>query len=174
MRILETVTFDAVLRHFRAEHPVAREHDGNTNDEAEGHVRNAERLLGRWSRVLLGRQDVLDVMLPWHLGEGGDRELVPPTGMTVAEAAETLRSQQDAYARSNPVCWRKLLRQRTAPRTPLFLSARAVGGVDYEGLRVKEGVTHLDGLHRMIAWAAWHRLPEGEEIPAYVAFAAPR
>ncbi|MHB6905628.1 DUF6309 family protein [Streptomyces sp. DB-54] len=107
-------------------------------------------------------------------GEGGDRELVPPTGMTVAEAAAALRSQQDAYARSNPVCWRKLLRQRTAPRTPLFLSARAVSGVDYEGLRVKEGVTHLDGLHRMIAWAAWHRLPEGEETPAYVAFAAPR
>ncbi|MGG2464670.1 DUF6309 family protein [Streptomyces sp. RGM 3693] len=38
--------------------------------------------------------------------------------------------------------------------------ARAVSAVDYDGLRVKEGITHLDGLHRMIAWAAWHRLPD--------------
>ncbi|MFF2807340.1 DUF6309 family protein [Streptomyces sp. NPDC058000] len=42
----------------------------------------------------MGRQDILDVMLPWHLGKDGDRELIPPTGMTVAEAAALVRSQQ--------------------------------------------------------------------------------
>ncbi|MCK7625211.1 DUF6309 family protein [Streptomyces sp. RS10V-4] len=173
MRILETVSFASVLRDFRADHPLRRAHEGNTNDEAEGHVRNAERLLGRWARVLLSRQDVLGVMLPWHLGEGGGRELVPPTGLTVADAAARLRAQQDDYARTNPVCWAKLLHQRTAPPTPLFLSSRAVTGEDYAGLRVKDGITHLDGLHRMLAWAAWHLLPEEERIPAYVAGPAP-
>ncbi|MGH3932278.1 MAG: DUF6309 family protein, partial [Pseudonocardiaceae bacterium] len=173
MKVLAAVTFDDVLRRFYQEHALDRAHEANTNSEAEQHLRNADALLGQWSRVLLGRRDILGVMLPWHLSEGGSRELVPKSGLTVASAARRLRSESRQHAAANPTCWGKLAWQQRSPLTPLFLSTRAIGTVDYEDLSVKDGLTHLDGLHRMLAWELFDRLPEDDRIEAYVAGALP-
>lgn len=173
MRILAAVTFDEVLQRFYHEHALDRAHEANSNGEAEQHLRNADALLRQWSRVLLGRRDVLGVMLPWHLSEGGNRELIPKSGLTVAAAARRLRSGGRQHARMNPTCWGKLTWQSTSPLTPLFLSTHAIGTVDYEELRVKDGLTHLDGLHRMLAWELHHRLPDDDRIEAYVAGTLP-
>ncbi|MGH3522765.1 MAG: DUF6309 family protein, partial [Mycobacterium sp.] len=173
MRVLAAVTFDEVLQRFYQEHALDRAHDANTNGEAEQHLRNAAALLRQWSRVLMGRRDVLGVMLPWHLSEGGDRELIPKSGLTVAAAARRLRSTGRQHARANPTCWGKLSWQSTSPWTPLFLSTHAIDTLDYEELQVKDGLTHLDGLHRMLAWELHNRLPEDDRIEAYVAGALP-
>ncbi|MFI1013219.1 DUF6309 family protein [Streptomyces sp. NPDC020965] len=170
MRILEAVPFDTVLAHFARHHPYHPEDPDNSNDEAETHIRNAQALAeGRWHRVLLEGPEVHGVVLPWHLGEDGEVELVPRTGLTVRAAAARLAALGDAYATSNPVCARKLAHQGRAEPTAVFLSTRAVGGEDYEGLSVREGLIHLDGLHRMLAWEQTRRLAPGRLLQAYVA-----
>jgi hypothetical protein len=173
VRVLAAVTFGEVLQRFYQEHALDRAHEANSNGEAEQHLRNADALLRQWSWVLVGRRDVLGVMLPWHLSEGGDRELIPKSGLTVAAAARRLRLGGRQHARLNPTCWGKLTWQSTSPLTPLFLSTRAIGTVDYEELQVKDGLTHLDGLHRMLAWELHHRLPDDDRIEAYLAGALP-
>ncbi|MFJ9952151.1 DUF6309 family protein [Kitasatospora sp. NPDC091207] len=169
MRILDRLDFDTVLRLYRRDHPVDREHEDNSNSDGDAHLLTAEGMFGSWGRVLLDRREVLDTVLPWHLGEGGELELVSTAGMTVAEAAARLRRIGDGYPRLNPSCGRKLSRQAGAPFTPVFLSTSAIDSTDYQGLRRPDGLTHLDGLHRMIAWELYGRLVPGVEIEAYVA-----
>ncbi|MFD7224852.1 DUF6309 family protein [Streptomyces sp. NPDC056730] len=176
MRVIAAVPFASVLDTFVRAHPLDRAHEANTNDEAEEHIRNAELSLGSWRRVLLDRDDLLRVVLPWHLGEGGERELIPKSGLTVAEAVARLDAVAGpdaaggAYARTNPVCARKLDALAAAPFTPLFLSTRAVPGIDYAGLVVREGLIHLDGLHRALAWERAGRLTAGTRIEAFLAY----
>ncbi|MFE2847904.1 DUF6309 family protein [Streptomyces scopuliridis] len=170
MRVIAAAPFASVLDTFARAHPLDRAHEANTNDEAEEHIRNAELSLGSWRRVLLDRDDLLRVVLPWHLGEGGERELIPKSGLTVADAVARLEAAGGAYARTNPVCARKLDRLAAAPFTPLFLSTRAVPGIDYEGLVVREGLIHLDGLHRALAWERAGRLTAGTRIEAFLAY----
>lgn len=174
MRVQGAVRFDAVFRHFAREHPFDASDQANTNDEAEGHVRNAQQELGgRWHRVVLEGPEVRDVMLPWHLGEDGAVELIPQSGLTVAAAADRLAELGTSYAGSNPLCAFKLARQTAALRSPLFLSTRPVSGPDYEGLTDREGLIHLDGLHRMLAWALAGQLVAGNWFTAYVAGLSP-
>lgn len=174
MRVMEPVTFDTVLRHFTREHPRDHTDEANSNDEALTHIRNAQlTLAGRWHRVELEHTELLAVVLPWHLGEDGEVELVPRTGLTVAAAAARLAGLGASYARTNPLCTLKLDRQAAARPRPLFLSTQAVPGEDYAGLTVRKGLIHLDGLHRMLAWARAGRLAPGRWTPAYVAGLAP-
>ncbi|MFB7592252.1 DUF6309 family protein [Streptomyces sp. NPDC056169] len=163
------VSFDEVLHRFHEEHPLDREYEGNTNDEAEGHLQDADRTIGRWSKVLLDRRDLRGIILPWHLGEGGERELIPTSGLTVARTVALLRASGAAYTRSNPVCGRKIARQATSAFTPVFLSVGPAPGIDYDGLTVRHGLTHLDGLHRMVSWELHGRVDSGTRIQAYVA-----
>ncbi|MGV9269196.1 DUF6309 family protein [Kitasatospora sp. NPDC003701] len=169
MRILDRLDFDSVLRLYRRDHPVDREHEDNSNSDGDAHLLTAEGMFGSWGRVLLDRTEVLDTVLPWHLGEGGELELVPTAGMTVGEAAARLRRIGAGYARLNPSCGRKLSRQAEAPFSPVFLSIPAIDSTDYQGLRQPDGLTHLDGLHRMIAWELYGRLGPGVQVEAYVA-----
>ncbi|WP_411141769.1 DUF6309 family protein [Streptomyces sp. x-80] len=174
MRVLGAVPFEAVLRHFTQEHPFDPADQANTNDEAENHVRDAQlEFHGRWHRVLLDGPEVQGVVLPWHLGEDGEVELIPNTGLTVNAAADRLATLGTSYTRSNPLCARKLTWQRTAPRRPVFLSTRALPGRDYDALAVREGLIHLDGLHRMLAWAQAGQLVSGSWFEAYAAGLSP-
>lgn len=170
MRVLEAVPFDRVLGHFARHHPYIPGDVANSNDEAMTHIRNAQVLAGgRWHRVLLEGPEVSGVVLPWHLGEGGEVELIPRTGLTVRAATARLAALGDAYAASNPLCAHKLARQVHVEPTAVFLSTKAVGGPDYEGLSVREGLIHLDGLHRMLTWERARRLAPGQLLNAYVA-----
>ncbi|ADH66896.1 DUF6309 family protein [Nocardiopsis dassonvillei] len=170
MQILEPVTPDTVIRRFRATHPLEDEVSRATNTYAESALTLATRQLGgRWHRVALDREDVLSVLLPWHTGEYGERELVPPAGATVAETLGTLTDWGREYPASNPVCWGKLDWHTGAARAPLFLSSRALDHPFYERLERTDAVTHLDGLHRMLAWALADRLPSRPLLEAYLA-----
>jgi Family of unknown function (DUF6309) len=169
MIVLERLDFEQVLRDYRAEHPVDTDHEANTNDDGEMHLQRAQALLGRWRRVLLRADEVRSVVLPWHLSEGGEVALVPKSGLTVAQAAEAVRRTDGGYAQASPVCWRKLARMRTAEMTPVFLSTMAIDASDYDGLESRDGLIHLDGLHRLVSWELHGLLTETTEVVAYLA-----
>lgn len=174
MRVLGAVTFESVLSHFAREHASDPSDAANTNAIAEDHLRSAQLASGgRWHRVRLAEAEVLRVVLPWHLGEGGEAELIPRTGLRVAAALARLAELEPTYARINPRCAVKLDWQRRAPTRPVFLSTRPVPGRDYAGLEVRHGLIHLDGLHRLLAWAQAGRLASPRGMPAYVAGLTP-
>ncbi|MFJ8229033.1 DUF6309 family protein [Streptomyces sp. NPDC094448] len=172
MRVLASVPFEHVLATFTRNHPYVPDEAGNTNDEAEENLCHAQLELGHWHHVRLDRVEVLDVVLPWHTGEYGETELIAPEGTTVAAAVARLRALGQSYGRGNPDCAARLAHHAEAPMTPVYLSARAVPGPDYERLAVREGLIHLDGLHRLLAWELSGRLAAGATVEAYTASAA--
>ncbi|MGK4579676.1 DUF6309 family protein [Kitasatospora sp. HPMI-4] len=169
MEVVEPVAFTHVREVYLRDHPVSRTHEANSNQDGEENLQRADRLLGSWWRVRLSRAEVLGVVLPWHLSEGGRLELVPRSGLTVAEAAERIRSGGARWAEANPVCAAKLELLERSPLTPVYLSTRPVPHPDYSDLRVRDGLIHLDGLHRMLAWELAGRLPREQRLTAFVA-----
>ncbi|MFI9362772.1 DUF6309 family protein [Kitasatospora sp. NPDC053057] len=169
MEIVTAVAYSEVHDAYLWDHPVERPHEANTNVYGEENLERADKIGGGWWRVRLTRADVLGVVLPWHLSEGGELELVPRAGLTVARAAERVRDGGAAWAAANPVCAAKLHVLRRAPFTPLYLCTAPVDHPDYADLAVRAGLIHVDGLHRMLAWELAGRLPEGAELDGYLA-----
>ena len=169
MRFIAKIEFEDVLEAFYREHSTELAHDENTNPEAERALNLANAQMGEWRKALLRREDILNVILPWHISCGGKTELVPKSGMAVGQAVAKIARLGEAFARHNPVCFQKIQRMGRLPFTPLFLSTKAIGKDDYWGLEKKEGLVHIDGLHRMIAWELHGRLSEEVEVEAYVA-----
>lgn len=152
---------------YRADHPITRLHEGNSNQDGAENLVRAQELSGTWTRVRLDRSEVLEVVLPWHLSEGGGQPLVPRSGLTVGQAAERIRSGGAEMALANPVCSAKLEWLGAAPMTPVYVSTHPVVHSDYADLELDTGLVHVDGLHRMIAWELGGRLDAGAE--AYLA-----
>lgn len=169
MRLIAEVEFREVVARFRRDHRLEAAYESNTNQLAHHYLHLADEMLATWTRVRLNAAELRTVILPWHESEGGEIALVPKTGLTVGRAADRLAEIGDRYPRESPVCWGKIERLARGQRTPVFLSTRAIPGVDYEGLRVKEGLVHLDGLHRMIAWSLAAATGGALEVDAYVA-----
>ncbi|MGW6121386.1 DUF6309 family protein [Nocardia sp. NPDC055165] len=169
MRIVGDSDLAKVLAIYRDEHCAHGAEEGVRFREGEDNLRRGDELSGTWTRVLLSRADLAAVTLPWHLSEGGERELVPRTGLTVEQAAARLRTERADLAAANPVCTGLITALTEAPFTTVFLSAAPAGHSDYADLRAEEGLFHLDGLHRMIAWELAGRLPEGDLIDGVVA-----
>jgi hypothetical protein len=102
-------------------------------------------------------------MLPWHTHDGV--ELVPVAGSAVSEAIEKLE-----IADRLSECYKRIQQLSSSLITPVFLTAAPINDQrypDYKGLleRGRAGLTHLDGLHRLVAWGRENK----QEIPAYVA-----
>ena len=101
-------------------------------------------------------------MLPYH---AHGVNLVPPSGSTVLEAIKRLD-----FVDHLSECYRRI-QQFSDSRTPtIFLSAAPIndpGFSDYRGLldRGYKGLTHVDGLHRLIAWGR----EDKRNVPAYIA-----
>ncbi|MFI6344112.1 DUF6309 family protein [Streptomyces sp. NPDC050560] len=168
MRVIRPVPPDEVLTTFRRDHPPRRRHTANSNQSAVEALELAGRAFGGWTEVRISRAEVLGVMLPWHTSEGGGFEVVPRTGRTVAEAVGFLRGRAGEMTRANPVCAAKLDLFRDAPIGPVYLSTRPLPHSDYAGLPEGEGLVHLDGLHRMLAWELAARLPKDTGVTAFV------
>ncbi|GLU48637.1 DUF6309 family protein [Nocardiopsis ansamitocini] len=169
MEILERVAFSDVRLDYLNEHPAERDHAGNTNQSGEENLWRAEKLLGVWWRVRLSRPEVLSVVLPWHTAEGGEFELIPPSGLTVGQVAARVRAFSTDIEKANPVCTAKMRVLGQAPITPVHLSTLAVDHIDYAGLPCREGLIHLDGLHRMLAWELTGRLANGPGLEVLIA-----
>ncbi|MFD5464247.1 DUF6309 family protein [Kitasatospora sp. NPDC127059] len=169
MEIVTAVAHSEVHDAYLRDHPVERAHEANTNLYGEENLERAAVIPGGWWRIRLTRADVLGVVLPWHLSEGGDLELVPRTGLTVADAAERVRTGGVDWAAANPVCSAKLRLLRRAPFSALYLATAPVDHPDYAGLAVGHRLIHVDGLHRMLAWELAGRLTEQTELEGYLA-----
>ena len=169
MRLSEKVSFEEVLVNFRLHHSVKMQYEQNTNSDTEISLQQANEQFGEWYKVLLNREDILQVVLPWHLSCSGKIELVPKSGLTVKQTVEKLLHIEDAVANENPICYGKMLKLSKAPFSPLFLSTQAIERDDYSSLHTKNGLTHIDGLHRMIAWERFGRLTKGVWVEAYIA-----
>ena len=169
MKILRKITFDEVVQQFRSEHPVESIYEENTNQDAEKHLQMANELFGEWKNVLLERKDILQIILPWHLGCKGKQTLVPKSGLTVEQTVNKLSEIKDSYSQDNPVCWHKIKRMRDAELTPLFLSSAAILHQDYSEIAIAGNLFHLDGLHRMVSWEFHGILNEDIQVEAYVA-----
>jgi Family of unknown function (DUF6309) len=169
MKMLKRVSLDEVVAQFRSEHSADKAYEVNTNADAEISLAYADELLHEWHKVLLTRSDVLRVILPWHESEDGNTKLIPKSGLTVAQAVNKFAAVKDIYAIESPVCWNKIVRMGQSRFTPLFLSTKAIDTCHYNDLDMKEGLVHLDGLHRMLAWELHGRLAENMPIKAYIA-----
>ncbi|MFD9902692.1 DUF6309 family protein [Streptomyces sp. NPDC059063] len=169
MQIIGPIPFDEVRARFRRDHPATRAHAANTNQSTDSVLRLADATFGTWSAIRLSRADIRSVLLPWHLSEGGGRELVPRTGLTVGQAADLLRAHEAEFTAANPVCTAKLTLFRTAPITSIYLTTRPVPHDHYAGLPTDDALVHLDGLHRLLAWELAGRLPSREELTACIA-----
>ncbi|NEQ82577.1 MAG: hypothetical protein F6K26_20760 [Moorea sp. SIO2I5] len=169
MKILKKVTFDQVLEHFHSQHPVDAAYEVNTNKDAEQGLMMADKLLGEWNCVLLERKDILNTVLPWHLGCKGKQTLVPKSGFNVEQTVKKLTAKQDSYCQDNLVCWNKIARMKNSGFTPLFLSTQAIPHEDYSEIDIPGNLFHLDGLHRMVSWEFHGMLKDGVQVEAYVA-----
>lgn len=151
--LIRTVNFKEVLEFFDEKHA---NHLCDTNEFSRTLLTKANgRFNDSWALVGLSRDQVLDIILPHHISEGGSVHLVPTTGSTVRAAVKKIEhTSPDAYQSASPNCWKKISYWMTADFSPVFLSTVPVDSVDYEGLIDYNGhLVHLDGLHRLIAWA---------------------
>ena len=169
MKILRKVTFDEVLEHFHAKHPIDADYRVNTNQDAENALVMATQLFHEWNSVLLERRDILNVILPWHLGCKGRLTLVPKSGLTVEQTVKKLTAMQDSFCHENPVCWDKIVRMKHSESTCLFLSTQAIPHAHYSEINIQGDLVHLDGLHRMVSWEFHGMLDDGAQVEAYVA-----
>lgn len=170
MRIVARLRYEDVLREFRAAHGVDTVHEENTNHDAAKHLGMAQEQYGHWAQVLLSREEIRAIVLPWHVSEGGAVALVPKSGRTVAQAVDAIRDTGGRFATESPVCWHKLMRLRTEPFAGIYLSTRAIEDeIDYLELRTRHGLIHLDGLHRLVSWELHGMLTDRTEVLACVA-----
>jgi hypothetical protein len=158
MQKLAAVSFDDVKATFLRENATTPER----NDWPLGALRVANQQFGNWVSVRLAPDELLSVMLPHH---AHGVNLVPPAGLSVSDAILRL----DGIDRSTE-CYTRI-QQFSDERNPsVFLSIAPIddpGYGDYAGLvhRGYRGLTHLDGLHRLIAWGREQR----PDVPAYIA-----
>lgn len=169
MKIQRKVSFDEVLQSFQEEHPIEASYDVNTNPDAQKSLIMANEIFDEWNYIFLEPQDILHVVLPWHLGCGGELTLVPKSGLTVEQTVKKLREIKELYVQKNQVCWNKIMKMNNGKLTNLFLSTQALPHEDYAEINIPGKLFHLDGLHRMVSWEYHGLLKDGIQIPAYIA-----
>lgn len=127
----------------------------------------------RWCRVAISGADARAVVLPPHEGEpcrGDTRLLVGTGGATVAATAAILTAVTEDYARDNPSCWSRLRAAEDAPLSPIILTTAPLARAEYATIVPAPGTLyHLDGLHRLVAWAMAGRLTDAARLTAFVA-----
>lgn len=169
MKVQRKATFDEVLKRFLQEHPIDNRYKVNTNPNAHQSLIMANEIFDEWNYVLLYRQDILNVILPWHLGCKGELTLVPKSGLTVEQTVVGLREMEDSYSQKNQECWDKIIKMGCTNLTHLFLSTQALPHEDYAEVNMPGHLFHLDGLHRMVSWEYHGLLKKNLQIPAYIA-----
>lgn len=160
MHVEKRVSFVEVLAVFCAENALC----ADLNAYAAGLIRIADVQFGHWILATLSLNEILNIMLPHH-HHSGDDELVPPCCLTVADAINRL----DLLPSQGP-CRKRIEAFYSKPPSAIFLSMGPVNGSgpsDYGELarRTYKGLTHIDGLHRLVAWGKL-RTPS---VSAYVA-----
>lgn len=140
-------------------------------------IRNLERAdhaFDGWIHGWIPFEEIPAIVLPFHVG-GCDRNsdlpqrihLVPPSGLTVADAHARLDAMREAYRRLAPYCSARITRASeqasSDPGTFFFSAGPLLTGSTYRGLTAFRGrMTHLDGLHRLLG------LMDAEQPPDFI------
>jgi len=127
-----------------------------------GALEVANQQFGDWTQVVLTPEEVLAVLLPQH---NHGVNLVPAAGSSVSEAISKLD-----FVDPLTECYNRIQQFFGTLTTLVFLSMAPMNDpryFDYTGLisRGCKGLTHLDGLHRLVAWGRENK----RDVPAYVA-----
>ena len=158
MEVQSTVDFQEVMGVFRRDNVDTPER----NDWPSGALEIANNQFRTWARVVLYPHELGSIMLPQH---DHGVHLIPPAGASVLESLKNL----DAVDRSSE-CYRRIQQFVNSRDSAIFLSVAPIDDPrfsDYAGLvqRGYKGLTHLDGLHRLIAWT----IEGNRNVLAYVA-----
>jgi len=137
------VSFEEVCAAFRLDNPIGF----GSSEWALNALEMANKQFGTWMLRSLSLEDILGIMLPHHLHDG--QELVPKSCSSVSEAIEKLNSVPGSHS-----CSKRIDELSRTPPSPVFLSIAPIHHPDSWELRKRNysGLTHLDGLHRLIAW----------------------
>ena len=149
MKVLTKATFDEVLN--------CHDHENLGSASflyAAGQLRTADKEVGgMWTLVTLSREDILNIMLPDHRHPAENQdELIPKPGLTVSAAAARVRE----VTHEAGLCWDNIHSHKNLDfsQTHIFLKSET------------NGLKHLDGLHRLLAWVVFDKK---EQVPAYIA-----
>jgi hypothetical protein len=160
MRVESALSFERVRETFLRENPDPK--FGST-DYALRLLEAANTQFGEWCSVVLSAEDSLCIMLPHHTHKG--LNLIPESGLLVSEVLPKIELAPKSHE-----CPQWIQKLSQDPLSTGFLSATPLShgdNSDYRELvrRSYKGLTHLDGLHRLIAYAKSGR----SEIVACVA-----
>jgi hypothetical protein len=158
MHIQRPATYDEVKANFLENNATTQER----NEWPLGALEIANGQFGTWTYVLLDPAELLPVLLPHH---NHAVNLVPVAGSTVLATVAKVAGLDPSSE-----CHKRIQQFFGALTPAIFLSAAPINHpryADYHGLihRGCTGLTHLDGLHRLLAWG----LENKRRVPAYVA-----
>jgi hypothetical protein len=147
MRVLkDKVSFEEVLICF------AGENQGSKSlSYANEYLMAANDEFGAWTLVGLSRADILNIMLPKHT-HGNPSPLIPESWLAVSAVSARVKE----LTRETGECWDNIQshKNRDFSQTHIFLKWQD---------RV---LKHVDGLHRLVAYAMFDKK---DEVLAYVA-----
>jgi hypothetical protein len=136
-------------------------------------VRADEQFGGVWRQLTITGEQALEILLPPHTGEpckGDQLTLIGDDGATVRETGEALIRLGEAYARNNASCAERLGFAADAPFSPIVLCAAPLDWEEYARVASVPGAYYcVDGLHRLVAWAANGRLQAGATLEIWLA-----
>jgi hypothetical protein len=162
------VSFETVLNRYYLDHAL--------KDEAWEiyNLKRANKKFGSWVQAIIAVEDIGGIVLPYHVGACDQYSdlpqkilLVPPSGLTLDRAYIRFKRIRRRYRRLAPVCYERIMRAKQLvsqdPGLFFFSQEPILIGSTYQGLtRFRGQLTHLDGLHRLMA------LMEVDEKPGYI------
>ncbi len=164
----KNMSFETVLDRYYLDHEI--------KDKAWEiqNLRRADKKFGKWVQAKIAIEDIGGIVMPYHVGSCDQHSdlpqqilLVPPSGLTLDYAHSRFKRIRRQYRRLAPVCYERIMRakQRASMNLGSFFFSQEpiLVGSTYQGLTGFRGqLTHLDGLHRLMA------LMEIDEKPAYI------
>lgn len=171
MKFLKRVDTVAVLAALNADDP---NDEFNGNSIAKLLINKAdEKFAGEWQMVSLSSFEVLNIFLPHHEHKGS-MKLIPPEGMRVKDVISHWSEINEQYKNTNSSCHEKIVNLQQKPLSTIYLSAKPLDVFeDYQKMSNTEGsLVHLDGLHRLVAWAIAGRFNDPGLEDALTAFVA--
>lgn len=128
---------------------------------------------GVWREVTLSSDEALALLLPPHSGEpcrGDQLTLIGAHGATVRDAAATLQTLGDAYAKNNASCAERLGFAATAAFSHVVLCTAPLDWEEYARVTPVPGARYcIDGFHRLVSWAAAGRITGDVTVSAWIA-----
>ncbi|MEM4246977.1 MAG: DUF6309 family protein [Candidatus Woesearchaeota archaeon] len=163
--VIEKKTFEQALNVYLAFH-------GTKNQWEIQNLKEANKKFSNWVLARIPIEDVGEIVMPYHhynacagLNDTDNYVIIPPEGLTLTDAYARFLKHKEEHKQKAPICYAKIMHHKnTQETTPFFLSQEPLfTDAAYENLHKHKGkITHLDGLHRLIA------LMDSEQKPAYI------